>query len=205
MSAHSRRQTLARQIKWANWKEQARQQRPAESALRHSSYLGQSSCTWTCESNKRVRSCAHVAGKFQQAQPGCLSIGWPLPRVGRRLATWSQLTMMGGFCADVDHLQARMAGNGRPVLFARPGPPSAPTRQNPSPSPQNRTTRNFYPILSRIPCACWSSRTPDSYTCKCIFPQNPYPSAFHLSRLAQSSTRRSSLFGVTLSGQPCVP
>ena len=60
-------------------------------------------------------------------------------------------------------------------------------------NPKNRTTRNFYPNLSRFPSTCRSSGTPEPSTCRYIFPRNPYPSVFPAPHCEKPSTRRSSI------------
>jgi len=67
-------------------------------------------CEWsrqarTWKRSKRVGPCAHVAGRSEQAQPGRQLTKWLPPRVGRRHATWFQLTMVGVFRRDIDHLR----------------------------------------------------------------------------------------------------
>ena len=99
-------QTPACRIRQQKRKEQAQRQ-PAMLASGCSSHRGRLRRTRPWKRSNHARPSAFVAGRFQQAQPGRRLIKWPLPRVGRRLATWSQLTTEGGFRGDVNHVPIR--------------------------------------------------------------------------------------------------
>ena len=59
--------------------------------------------TWKRASSNCARLCVLVADIFQTAQAMNPSIEWPPQRVGRHLATWTQVTTTAGIFGDLYH------------------------------------------------------------------------------------------------------